>query len=68
MRSEKDGIGLLAKLEKNIIANSMTYDQLYPIFECAHQNNEPPKTWYENNIMRSLQPKKTSTGILGTLF
>ncbi len=46
----------------------MTYDQLYPIFECAHQNNEPPKTWYENNIMRSLQPKKTSTGILGTLF
>ena len=53
---------------KNIIANSMTYDQLYPIFECAHQNNEPPKTWYENNIMRSLQPKKTSTGILGTLF
>ena len=53
---------------KNIIANSMTYDQLYPLFECAHQNNEPPKTWYENNIMRSLQPKKTSTGILGTLF
>ena len=53
---------------KNIIANSMTYDQLYPLFECAHQNNEPPKTWYENNIMRSLQPKKPSTGILGTLF
>ena len=41
---------------KNIIANSMTYDQLYPIFECAHHNNQPPKSSYYNYIIRSLQP------------
>lgn len=37
---------------KNLLKNNYTYGEVYKIFENAHQSNEYPKEWYENNIVK----------------
>ena len=39
---------------KTIIQKQITYAQLYPIFEQAHQSNAAPNIWYQEKIVSNL--------------